>query len=305
MPEIGPGLHRDLPFADYAAVKAVNSGVVKWGIESSMRHMHDALSGRLDSSDTESRKFGRAVHCRLLEPERYGTDVLVSTKCAAQKAKGGKCTNPGKYLDDAERWYCGMHATEEMAQPVDYVDFDEHTRIEAMAAALHEHPALAIARRTGWSEVAVVGELCGVLCKGRLDRVPEELDIIIDVKKCGVGKASDEACMTAIANWGYHRQAAMYVDLLRPHHPLGMSPRFAWVFIEDGYPYRPNVIFADDETLECGRWEVEQVLTQYKRCQQLGSFPDYMPDPRRPFVGGLPAWYRKTWLARKSAMEAA
>lgn len=303
MPDIGIGLHRDLPFADYAAIPAVNAGVVnKWGDVSPL-HMHEALAGRIDAEDTTAKKFGRAVHCRLLEPDRFATDILVGTVCQSQFKDGSACKAPGKFFD-GHAWFCGRHKHDDCTEPADFVSIEEAERIEAMAARLHDHPALGLFKRKGWSELSGVYERNGVLCKFRSDRVPEDMDLIIDIKKVQLGKARIYDCETAIANYGFHVQAAMNVDGIKAHHPRGLEPRFVWVFIEDAHPFGVQVIVADEGTIQCGRDELDWVLADYKRCIQYGKFPDYMPDGTKPFVGGLPEWKRKQIQSRRQAMGA-
>lgn len=289
--EIGPGLHRELPFDAYKALPYVNSGVVKWGMVS-MRHMQAALAGELDVDDTKDRKFGRGAHCCILEGhEAFASRFLVSTVCNSQFKDGSACKAPGKFFD-GKSWYCGRHKHDDCTEPADYISIEEGERIKAMADRLHGHESLAMLKRTGWSELTFVAERDGVLVKGRCDRVPQELDIIIDVKKTQVGAADDDTCAASIANYGWHRQAALYVDGIAACN-AGLRPRFAWVFIEDGHPYGVNVIVADEETLDIGREEIDDVLAQWKRAKAYDSFPDYMPDVRHPFVGGLPKWYRE------------
>jgi hypothetical protein len=301
---IGPGLHRDLDFATYAALPYVNSGAIKWGMVS-MRHMQDSIAGKLESDDTKDRRFGRGAHCCILEGhEAFASRFLVATTCNSQFANGSPCKAPGKWYD-GKSWYCGRHKHDDCTEPTEFESIEEGERIKAMADRLHGHPSLAMLKRKGWSELTIVYDRDGVRCKIRIDRAPEDLDICMDVKKGGVGAITDAACMDSIVRYGWHRQAALYVDGIKAHHPLGLEPAFAWVFVEDGYPFGVNVIVADPETIECGRWEVNQVLEQWRRANQYGTFPDYMPDPRHPFVGGLPAWYRKAWAAKKQAMEAA
>lgn len=303
MSDIGPGLHRDLPFEDYAALPYVNSGAIGWAIDSSLAHMKDAIDGVLERNDTTDRKFGRGAHCRILEgADAFRERFLVATTCVSQFKNGAPCKAPGLF-HDGHHWYCGRHKTEDCTEPTDYISITEAERIEAMAAALHKHPSLGLLKRTGWSEVTVVGELHGVMCKGRIDRMPSDMDVLIDIKKCQVGKASDRHCEKSIEDYGWHRQASIYVDLVRQCHPLGLEPAFAWVFIEDKPPHRANVIIASEQTIACGRWEVEQVLTEFRRCQQTGVYPDYMPDPRHPYVGGLSSRYLLWWEKRKAAME--
>lgn len=298
---VGIGLHRNLSFSDYAAIPAINSGVVnKWGDVSPL-HIHEALAGRIESDDSNDKKFGRGVHCRLLEPERFATDFLVSTICTSQFKDGQACRAPGKFFD-GRAWFCGRHKHDDCTEPTDYISIEEGERIEAMAARLHNHPALAMFKRKGWSELSGVYERNGVLCKFRSDRVPEDMDLVIDIKKTQLGKARPNDCITAIANYGFHVQAAMNVDGIRGFHPLGREPRFVWVFIEDAYPFGVQVIVASHEMIQDGRDELDMVIADYKRCEQYGSFPDYMADGTRPFEASLPEWKHKQIQARKQSM---
>lgn len=297
-----PELVKDLPFSDYCAIDALNSSTLAWG-DKSMFHLHEAIAGRLERDDTDSMRFGRAVHCSILEPHRFASEFLVATGCQSQFKDGAACTAPGKF-HDGKSWFCGRHKHDDCTQPTDYITPDEAERLLAMANRLHEHEFIKVLRRKGWSEVVIQWEYAGRPFKCRIDRLPEEMDIVLDIKKCQLGKARDEDCQSAIANYGYHRQAALYCDAVRAVHPLGSMPRFAWVFIEEKYPHGVNVIVADDETLEIGRQEVDDVLARYQRCEQLGVFPDYMPDQRRPLVGGLPPWYRQKWARIRESIGA-
>lgn len=302
---IASGVRRGIDFDIYKSLPYVNSGAVTWAIDASLAHMQDAIDGVLEREDSVDRKFGRGAHCRILEgAEAFRERFLVATTCTSQFKNGDQCKTPGLF-HDGSAWYCGRHKTEDCTEPTDYISITEAARIEAMAVALHKHPSLGLLKRHGWSEVTVIGELHGVMCKGRIDRMPEEMDILVDIKKTQVGKASDAECEKSISQYGWHRQASMYVDLVRQFHPVGTEPKFVWVFIEDKPPHRANVIVASDATLDCGRWEVQQVLEQYQRSKLFGSLPDYMPDPRHPYVGGLPAWYLKQWAARKAGIEGA
>lgn len=303
MSDIGPGLHRDLPFEDYAAIPAINSGIINnWGDVSPL-HMHEALLGNIESGDTKDRKFGRAYHCRMLEPERYATDFLVATLCGSQFANGNPCKAPGKFWDGTG-WYCGRHKHEDCNEPTDFISIEESARIEAMAERLHNDPAVAMFKRKGWSELSGVYERNGVLCKFRSDRVPEDMDLVIDIKKVQLGKATIEDCKDAIGSNGYFVQAAMNVDGIRAFHPLGLEPRFVWVFIEDRHPHGVQVIVADDQDIQDGRFVIDSTLEDYARHRKAGKFPGYMADGMKAHVGGMPEWKRKQLQVRRQAMEA-
>lgn len=292
MADYGVGLHRDVPFADYAAIPAINSGVVTWGTVS-MRHMKAAYEGLITSEDTKDRKFGRAIHCRLLEPERYRTDFLVATGCKAVKQDGQECGNTAKWLWD-DTWYCGVrgHAPQGAYQPQDYISESEAAGIEEIAAALHEHPVMRLFRREGWSEVSCVWESRGLLRKCRIDRYSKEpTPLVIDLKKCQVGSGSREDCEKAIVNYGYHRQMAGNIEAIEVLE--GVTPQGIWVFVEDGPPFDVQIVPADAETIAIGRFENNDIIGRFASAYRKDDCRGYIYDSRFIRPGGLPLWYRR------------
>lgn len=292
MPPSEPGLYRDLPFADYAAIPAINSGVVKAGTVS-MKHMKAALDGAGSDKDTKDRKLGRAIHCRLLEPERYRAEYLVATPCKAVKQDGQECGNSAKLLWD-DVWYCGVrgHAPKDAREPADYISEGDSQRIEAVAAALHDHPVMRLFRREGWSEVSCVWESHGLLRKCRIDRyAPGDKPLIIDIKKCQVGAGRKEDCEKAIHGNGYYRQLAGNVEAIEAL--TGKTPDAIWVFVDDDYPFDVNIIPADAQTVAIGRWENNDIIGRFAASQNRNDYRGYIYDSRFIRHGGLPLWYRE------------
>lgn len=293
MPPIG--LHPNIDFPLYQSWRAINSGVCKW-LGVSMLHGHAALNGLISSDDTTSRKFGRATHKRVLEPEEYASNLLVSSVCSAITGKGLRCANQGKYLLDGN-WYCGTksHAPSGAVEPADYVSPDEVNRIERIADRLHSHFAMDLLKAKGFSEVSIVWEHLGLTLKGRIDRLSLDNDFALDLKKVQVGKGSKTACREAVKKWSYHTQAAMYVNGVEAL--TGVRPKFYWVFVEENEPYDLNVLQASEEDLEIGWRAITSVLSGYANCVKAGRFPGYiesiesMTDPVSGNMGGLPSWY--------------
>lgn len=293
-----PGVHRDVDFATYQGWKAVNSGVISCGTIS-MRHFQAALAGELSNDDTKSRKFGRAVHTRLLEPEQYKQRVLVADPCCAilksGDRKGETCCKAASrvILGEIPMWFCGTHAPAESIEPDDFVSAEEAERIEALAKNLHEHKAMSLLKTDGWSEVSLVFDVNGVRMKGRIDRFSESAKFVLDLKKTRVGHGTREECQKAIGNYNYLRQAAIYVkgiELL-----FGFTPRFVWVFIEEAPPYEVNIIEPEQWELEFAWNQVAAVLANYALSKERNRFDGYVRfDDQGTIVsshlGALPAY---------------
>lgn len=291
--EIVPGTY-DWSFDQYKAVRAINSGVVSAGTVS-MKHMAAALDGAFERNDTKDLKLGRAIHCRLLEPERFRLDIRVATKCCAILGsgvnKGKRCSNSGKYFDGAN-WFCGSHRQEDCNEPADYIDESEAERIEAIAEALHEHPVMELFRGQCWTELSCVWEVRGLLRKCRIDRFSREpRPRIIDLKKCLPGKGSREDMEKAIQAHGYYRQMAGNIEAIEVLE--GVTPEGIWVFVEDGPPYDVNIMPADPQTIAIGRFENNDIIGRFAAAHKSGRLPGYIHDRKFIRYGGLPVWYRE------------
>lgn len=270
-----PGLHRDVPFEKYASWKALNSGCIR---QPTMRHVKAAFDGEIANDDTKSRKFGRAVHTRFLEPEHYKERVLIAESCSAElksgDRKGQRCGKTGSCVDEAMRWYCGTHKPADASVPTEYVSADEAERIESMASNLHGHKAMDLLRADGWSECSVVFDWNGLKVKGRLDRFSESARFALDVKKMRVGKGSMDDCRHAIDEYGYLTQFSVYwkaVEVL-----CGFRPRCLWLFIEEDAPFDVQLVEAEEWELEHAWQSVAGVLDGFQSCVESGYFPGYV-----------------------------
>lgn len=292
--EIVPGTYSDWSFEQYAAVRAINSGVVKAG-SISMKHMLAALDGKFAGKDTEDRKLGRAIHCRLLEPERFRLDYRVATSCCAILGsgpnKGKRCGNSGRYFDGVN-WFCGSHKQPDCDEPDNYIDEAEAERIEEIADALHEHPVMELFRGQCWTELSCVWEVRGWLRKCRIDRFSRDpKPRIIDLKKCLPGKGTREEMEKAIHAHGYHRQMAGNIEAIEVLE--GVTAEGIWVFIEDGPPYDVNIMPADPQTIAIGRFENNEIIGRFAAAHKTGKLPGYIYDRKFIRYGGLPLWYRR------------
>lgn len=292
--EIVPGTYSEWSFEKYLSVRAINSGVVSAGLIS-MKHMRAALDGLFTRKDTEDMKLGRAIHCRLLEPERFKLDYRVATTCCAILAsgnnKGKRCSNSGRYFDGVN-WFCGSHRQADCDEPADYIDESEAERIEEIAESLREHPVMELFRGKCWTELSCVWQSRGWLRKCRIDRFSREpRPRIIDVKKCLPGKGSREDMEKSIQQYGYHRQMAGNIEALEVLE--GVTAEGIWVFIEDGPPYDVNIMPADPQTIAIGRHENNDIIGRFAAAHKNGRLPGYIYDRKFIRYGGLPLWYRR------------
>lgn len=298
-----PALYHGKSFADYLGWKAVNSGVLKWGLITPA-HFAAAFDGKIDSEDSPDRLMGRAIHCAILEPESFDERFIVSGNCAAILGKsaaraGLACGATASTLGTDGKWYCGMHDKSVTPQPVDaeIITADQKLRALAVKNALHQLPVEireSLARPGGYSEVSGVWEEYDLPCKLRLDRGFLQTDgpdrpLILDVKKTQVGKASREDCRKAIKNYRYDIQQAWYRRGIETH--IDVRPDFWWIFVEDNYPFGVNIVRADDVDYSIGIQDALLSLRRY--ATRKDNPPNYIEIPEQITDGGLPASYRQ------------
>lgn len=163
-------------------------------------------------------------------------------------------------------------------------------QVHAMAEALRAHPAAALfAPESGEPEKSLYWQdVTGTLLRARLDWLPRPTDnrrmIVADYKT--TANADPAACMKAIADHGYHVQAAWYLDGV---HTLGIADDAAFVFVfqEKNPPYLVTVVEPDPDALMWGRQLGDRAIHLYRRCTESGHWPGYADDV---VLGELPRY---------------
>jgi hypothetical protein len=151
-------------------------------------------------------------------------------------------------------------------------------RVEAMAAAIQEHPlARAIFSTPTGAHVEQTliwrdGDT-GVWRRAMLDWRRER--IVVDFKTAV--SASPASFAKSVANFGYHQQDAWYRDGVAA---LGLAndPAFLFVVQEKEPPYLVAVYDLDDEALRVGRERNRRALERYRDCVESGVWPGYSTD---------------------------
>lgn len=304
-----PGMYYDVPFEEYASWRCINGCPYKW---SDPKHFHAAVTGALDKEDTDPMRFGRAMHCYVLERETFSERIPIAQPCSAviqdKKSKnfGERCGKAGwkriSYADGTSDWFCGItgHAPPAADAPRDFATPNEIDSFESIHKALHESKFMAQFKRPGWSEVSIVFDILGFKIKCRLDRYCGAVNgsksssllsrpLIIDLKKCAVGRATEYHARKAIVDYGYGVKSAVYRKAIEAH--TGVIPEFLWMFVEDSEPHDTLAVFANDDDLEVGWTQVTDSLQMYRDALQSGNMWGAMgPQGIDMIKGGFPQW---------------
>lgn len=268
----------------YSSWPAVNSQALKIGYQVSPKHMRAVLDGHFGTDDSGDRRFGRAEHCRVLEPARYRERFLIAEPCQAPIKTGQRAGSPcgctsSHYDAAADAWYCGTHKPATAQTPTDYVSAADAERIERSVAEIFGHKVVRLLRQHGGREVSIVWERDGLPCKARLDKLIRGAacpDTVVDLKKCQPCKATDYALQRSIRDYGWDIQAAWYVDGVE--RLTGSRPLFAWIFVEDREPFDVRPVWASQAMLAVGKAKADRAWQTYLHCLQTGHWPGYCED---------------------------
>lgn len=177
---------------------------------------------------------------------------------------------------------------------------DDYAHVHAMAAALAVHP---LARHLfnpdhGDPERSLfwVDGPSGVWRRARLDWLPHpqpgRRPLVVDYKTTAT--ASPAALARTITSYGYHLQAAWYLDAGAALGLWDESAVFLFVFQERTPPYLVTVAEVSAIDMRTGRQANRRAIDTYRACTESGRWPGYSDD--EPAAITLPPWAAKQAL---------
>ena len=135
---------------------------------------------------------------------------------------------------------------------------DEMTTLESMFARLSSNPMacehMMLDDKSTQTEIVNIWENNGLYCKGKADIVNYDKGVMVDLKT--TSNASPREFERSVYKYGYHRQAAYYLD------GFGLE-KFTIVAIEKKFPFNMGVYTLSDETIQKGREEIEDLMKEY------------------------------------------
>lgn len=198
--------------------------------------------------------FGQALHDALLSPDVFAANYAFRPEGMDGRSKAYKdwaTQNEGKIL----------------------LKDEEKQAINGILKSIHAHPIASQFFKDGEPERAVYWNdpITGLLCKCKPDWLRNDA-LVVDIKT--TIDASYEEFSKSIYNYGYHRQAAWYVDGIE--ESLGRKiQNFVTLACEKEPPFAVALYDIDDGSLDKGREEYRKLLDRLTICQQKGEWPSY------------------------------
>lgn len=157
----------------------------------------------------------------------------------------------------------------------------EHDQVQAMAAAIREHPIAGplFDIHHGTPEVSLFWRdaATGVMCRARLDWLAHQTEgrrlIVPDLKTSHT--ADLDGLTKAVQQHGYHQQSSWYLDGVRALGLGGEDAAFVFVCVEKEPPYLVSIVELDSEALRVGAIKNRRALQIYAHCSETGHWPAY------------------------------
>jgi len=200
--------------------------------------------------------MGTAAHSVILENDTTGIEVVDASAWTTKAAKEAR---------DAA-YAAGK-------TPLLTKDYQQ---VLAMAEQVRNHAEASFLLSDGVPERSAFWQHdTGVWLRARFDWLPNHRGpgLMLADYKTSVSAAPGEFRKSA-ARFGYHQQAAFYIDGAKA---LGLSPDPTMQFVvqEKTAPYLVNVIELNEEAVNMGRALNEHAIRTYMTCKTTGVWPGY------------------------------
>jgi exodeoxyribonuclease VIII len=247
-------IHSNLSFDDYTALPGINQS--KLALLKSCPQKFKFFSEH-ERKDSDALIIGRAIHTAVFQPELFNAEFLCLPDIDRRTAKGKE-----QYAE-----LVSQNPDKTVLKPA---DFNRAMEI-ATAVRTNRHVLNLIEGAHAELSITWVDADTDVPCKARLDCWNEELGIVVDLKT--TLDASLFGFPKKLYAYGYHRQAAWYLQSLRAN---GESAKhFVFIAVEKEPPYSLGIYRLSDDAIRLSKAENEALLRKYCECVRTDSWPGY------------------------------
>ncbi len=265
--EFAPGIY-DISNADYHASAAVSRSQLLELKKTPYHYWYEYVAKAGIRTETPAMRLGTAMHCLILEPDRFKDAYYIAEKCDMR-------TTAGKLL----------HKTQlDAAEGRVVLSEPDYKLMQQMALGIKYNKDAMALMTDGKAEKSIYWEdkETGLMCKCRPDLWHNK--IVVDLKT--TRSATYKEFQSAVINGGYHIQAAMIQEGIKSVTGMDVHD-FCYVVVETQAPFATAVYILDETTLMDGREAFFTLLDTLKKCQDTDVWPGY---PSKTIM--LPPWAR-------------
>jgi hypothetical protein len=274
-----PGIYHDVPFEEYCAWDAINNSSLGPALKSPRHYKHGLDNPR---ADTDAFRFGRLCHADRLEPaavlDRYV--VMLDLSKDIKTADGKPARSPKATAEYKQRV-----ATWEEQQTEADCEVITRQRFDEFKGVLDSLNGNKLAREwfgtDGPAELSILWKdpITQLVCKIRIDKVttPTQLTDLKSTRDAhNFGKS--------IADYGYYRQAAFYLDGYRL--ATGHDAAFCLVAVENVAPFGVRSAPLHPAAVAAQRTEYRLAMKRIAEARANGQWKGYDD----PGAWELPHW---------------
>lgn len=285
-----PGIHRNIPEAEYLALPYVSKSKLAYLMESP-----EDLRWALDHpgfDQSEAFNFGKAADTFVFSPAEFDNRIAVKPECN-RTTKEGKAIFEAWCAGREVKWVKKGNATiPVMLGDRAIIDFEQLNYLPNMLRDLKAHeeagPLLAGLKDT---QTSIIWDDRGMRCRARLDALSHVKDEVIvwDYKTC----ADIRRIYKDALEFGYPIQSAMYQRGLNAFDgPTPKQRRFKFVF-QQSTP-KPNgkhpiaVIEYSQVDIDRVNAGIDGLLDLWRKCEDENNWPG---PPYTPKLSAIPDYY--------------
>lgn len=265
---------------NYHDIPALNASGINAFYKSPLHYWKQSTFNpeRERNEPTPAMVMGSLAHCLILEPESFDKEFILAPEI-------NRRTNEGK-----AQWL----AFQGKAQGKLIVTPEQYNQAIDMRDAMFANKAVAKLLGNGCSEQPVTwhrnGE--GILCKAKLDYLRSGL--LVDYKT--TKDASLKGFSRSLANYGYYRQMAWYMEAAEVAY--GERPRGAVLIVQDkSLPQAIGIYALKEDALELGAQECDVAHQEISKRLVTGKWEAY---PEMIQEISLPFWFMKERMEERS-----
>ena len=251
-PTFANGLHEGLSNHDYHRSSGVGSTGLKRILVSPAHFRYPN-----PFNATRAKEIGSAIHCRILESDRWETDYKV-VECDARTSALYKAA-------------CKDFPKERVLTSVEYENV-----LGMQKGVLRNRHCRELIEAPGRYELSLftTDPITGVAVKVRYDKLTDS-GMPCDLKKCQ--KAGRDDFSRTINNYGYHVSAALYMDAWEWQFGEKLDV-MRWIAVEEQSPHAALRYKPDADALMIGRALYREALELYANCLDSDEWPSYEDD---------------------------
>ena len=258
------GIFEDVPDAEYRAIDAHGSSVVKAAA------MLSAAHASVKTPDSPAMFKGRLAHCMFLEPDQV--DLRYERQLAGHGASKAVKEDKARIIEAGKT-------------PVSTSDWNG---VDGAVTAARKSPVISSILDSGAPEVTIVwkDKLSGLMCKARVDWLDMKGRVAFDLKTTSTfGGAAPGVWTRQVRRYGLGIQAVHYLDGLS--QLTGQLWDWRWIALELVPPFGHAIFEPDHDVYADGLNGWRRGLSRLKESEVAGC---NLAWPQRTYKVSLDGW---------------